>query len=64
NTNLLKELIEHNVVEIAAILAEYKNSDDAFNTISFKDRSKKYRGYDNAFNHFYGLKNDKINDFN
>ncbi|EAD5229246.1 DNA helicase, partial [Listeria monocytogenes] len=63
-TTLLKELIAHNVVERAAILAEYKNADDAFNTISFKDGSKKYRGYDNEFNHFYGLKNDKINDFN
>ncbi|MBC1861776.1 DNA helicase [Listeria welshimeri] len=63
-TTLLKELIANNVVERAAMLAEYKKADDAFNTHLFKDGGKKYKSYDNEFNHFYELKNNKINDFN
>ncbi len=63
-TTLLKELIAHNVVERAAMLAEFRKADDAFNTITFKDGGKEHKAYDNEFNHFYELKDDKINDFN
>ncbi|EDO0252673.1 DNA helicase [Listeria monocytogenes] len=62
-TTLLKELIAHNVVERAALLAEYKYADDAFDTKAFKDGGKKDRGYDNYNRRFYDFKDSSINDF-
>ncbi|EAD3711895.1 DNA helicase, partial [Listeria monocytogenes] len=62
-TTLLKELIAHNVVERAALLAEYKYADDAFDTKAFNDGGKKDRGYDNYNRRFYDFKDSSINDF-
>ncbi|EFS04442.1 superfamily I DNA/RNA helicase [Listeria seeligeri FSL S4-171] len=62
-TTLLKEVIAHNVVERAALFAEYKKADDAFETLSFRDGGKRFNSYDKFYSRYYDLKNSNINDF-
>lgn len=62
-TTMLKEMIVHNVVERAALLAEYDKPDDAFETCSFLHGEKKNHGYSNFYSQYYKLKDERINDY-
>lgn len=61
-TTLLKEIVVHNVVERAKLLAGYDDPDDAFEHYDFK-----YGPVNHAYlkyaPQYHGFKNEKINDF-
>lgn len=62
-TTMLKEMIVHNIVERAALLAEYDRPDDAFEACSFLHGEKKNNGYSNFYSQYYKLKDERINDY-
>ncbi len=62
-TTLLKEIIVHNIVERAKLLAEYDEPDDAFIEHSFQHGSKYNRAYSKYTQHWYSFKDDRINDY-
>lgn len=62
-TTLLKEIIVHNIVERARLLAEYTDPDDAFEQYYFTGGTKEHNAYSKWAPGYYRFKNDKINDF-
>lgn len=62
-TTLLKEIIAHNIVERANLLAVYEEPDEAFIEHGFKDGLGGNGYYSRYAQHYYSLKNDKINDY-
>ncbi|GEM_PF-152770 len=62
-TTLLKEIIVHNIVQRAGLLADYEKPDDAFCECSFLHGEKRGNGYSDWYPKYYKLKNDKINDY-
>lgn len=62
-TTLLKEIIVSNIIERAILLAKYDNPEDAFITHSFMHGSKQNKAYSQYTQHWYSLKDDKINDY-
>lgn len=62
-TTLLKEIIANNIVERAWLLSEYDDSDSAFAELSFSAGKEANHAYNKYAQHYYKLKNDKINDY-
>lgn len=62
-TTLLKEIIAHNMVERAHVLCEYANPDDLFVEHNFACGRGKNGSYSKFAQHYYSIKNDKINDY-
>ena len=62
-TTLLKEIIVHNIVARAILLAEYSDPDDAFEARSFLHGEKKDNAYSTFTRNWHVLKNDRINDY-
>lgn len=62
-TTLLKEIVVNNIIERAILLAKYDNPEDAFITHSFMHGSKQNNAYSQYTQHWYSLKDDKINDY-
>lgn len=62
-TTMLKEIIVHNVVERAKLLAEYSDPADAFEMREFENGTKECGAYFKYAQHYYILKNNHINDY-
>lgn len=62
-TTMLKEIIVHNVVERAKLLAAYSDPADAFFACQFQDGDKKHNAYSKYAQHYYVLKDDRINNY-
>lgn len=62
-TTLLKEIVVNNIVERAIILANYDNPDEAFVEHSFQYGKKQNNAYSQYTQHWYSLKEEKINDY-
>ncbi len=62
-TTLLKEIIANNIVERAKLLAEYSDPDDAFEEMDFQQGNNTLNSYSDEAQHYYRLKNDRINDY-
>lgn len=62
-TTLLKEIIVHNVVERAKLLAAYDNPDDAFVKHRFLNGDKEGNAYSKYIRCWYSLANDDINKY-
>lgn len=62
-TTLLKEIIVSNIVERSALLAQYENPEDAFESHSFLHGPKAGHAYSRYIRHWYSLKNEKIHDY-
>ncbi|PNV62757.1 hypothetical protein C0033_06955 [Clostridium sp. chh4-2] len=62
-TTLLKEIIVHNIIMKAELLAKYQKPDDAFKECCFKYGEKRNNGYSNWYSKYYRLRNEKINDY-
>ncbi len=61
-TTLLKEIVVHNVVERAKLLAEYDDPEDAFNHLDFTHGPVE-KAYIKYARQYHSFKNEKINDF-
>lgn len=62
-TTLLKEIIVHNIVERASLLANYESPDNAFIKHDFRFGDKHHNAYSCYTQHWYSFKDDKINDY-
>lgn len=62
-TTLLKEIVVNNIIERANLLAKYDNPEDAFDKHSFSHGSKQKNAYSQYTQHWYSLKDDRINDY-
>lgn len=62
-TTLLKEIICNNIVERAALLAEYDIPDQAFEECFFSDGKLMRNGYDKCYYRYYKFKDDKISNY-
>lgn len=62
-TTLLKEIVVNNIIERANLLAKYDNPEDAFDTHNFLRGSKQNNAYSQYTQHWYSLKDDRINDY-
>ena len=60
-TTMLKEIIAANIVKKAEILAQYDNSDDAFEEHSFKHGDRSDHSYTDYCQHYYSFQNDELN---
>lgn len=62
-TTMLKEIIVHNIVERAKLLAAYKKPDDAFEKCFFQHGQEKNHSYSQFWSMYYKLKDDRINNY-
>jgi predicted nucleic acid-binding Zn-ribbon protein len=62
-TTLLKEIIAHNIVERADMLAKYDTPDDAFIECKFKDGNFKDAGYDQYFYKYHKFKDEELSNY-
>lgn len=62
-TTLLKEIIVNNIVERAHLLSKYDDPEDAFCEHSFLRGPRDNNAYSKYTQHWYSLKEDRINDY-
>lgn len=62
-TAMIKEIVAHNIVERAIVLADYTEPDEAFIECNFRYGMDKNNGYASEASHYYKLRDERVNNY-